>query len=121
MDVVLLFPGQGSQKPGMGKDLAGGLPAAARRRSSRPMRRWASRCQPLCFDGPADDADAHAQRAAGAAGAWRRGVGGRRATRSAPSVRAAAGHSLGEFTAYHAAGVAGARRTPSASCGGAAS
>src|ERR1044072_3170305 len=28
MKVVLLFPGQGSQKPGMAKDLADGFPAA---------------------------------------------------------------------------------------------
>ena len=31
MDIVLLFPGQGSQKPGMGKDLAEALSRGARR------------------------------------------------------------------------------------------
>ena len=101
MDVVLLFPGQGAQHPGMGKDLAAAFPAAkatfdeADHALGVPLSR-------ICFDGTADDLRAtHTAQPAllvhGAA-AWR-------VTRDrlGPHVRAAAGHSLGEFTAYHAA------------------
>ncbi|HEX8945490.1 MAG TPA: acyltransferase domain-containing protein, partial [Gemmatimonadaceae bacterium] len=54
MDVVLLFPGQGSQKPGMGKDLADAFPAARNvfERADTALRTPLSR---LCFDGPADE------------------------------------------------------------------
>jgi [acyl-carrier-protein] S-malonyltransferase len=102
MDIVLLFPGQGSQKPGMGKDLADAFPEAravfeqADQTLGAPLSR-------LCFDGPAEELTLthNAQPALLAHGAavWavaRERVGTR--------VRAAGGHSLGEFTAYHAAG-----------------
>ena len=101
MDVVLLFPGQGAQAPGMGKDLAAAFPEAkaafdeADDALGVPLSR-------TCFEGTADDLRAtHTAQPAllvhGAA-AWR-------VTRAhlTPHVRAAAGHSLGEFTAYHAA------------------
>ena len=102
MDVVLLFPGQGSQKPGMGKDLAAAFPAAADvfRQADEALGESLST---LCFDGPADTLTLthNAQPALLAHGAavWavtREAIG--------DNVRAAAGHSLGEFTAYHAAG-----------------
>lgn len=101
-EVVLLFPGQGSQAPGMARDLAEAYPAAREALAAaddalgRPLSR-------LMFDGP--DAELtrtdNAQPAllAHGAAAWavlQDALGGR--------VRAAAGHSLGEFTAYHAAG-----------------
>jgi [acyl-carrier-protein] S-malonyltransferase len=102
MDIVLLFPGQGSQKPGMGKDLADAFPAArdvfgaVDAALGAPLGR-------LMFEGPAEELTLthNAQPALLAHGAavWRLvcdAVGAR--------VRAAAGHSLGEFTAYHAAG-----------------
>jgi [acyl-carrier-protein] S-malonyltransferase len=101
MDVVLLFPGQGSQKPGMGKDLADAYSAArdvfdhADAALNAPLSR-------LCFEGPADELtlthNAQPALLAHGAAAWaavRDRVGA--------SVVAAAGHSLGEFTAYHAA------------------
>jgi [acyl-carrier-protein] S-malonyltransferase len=102
MDVVLLFPGQGSQKPGMGRDLADAFPAArdAFHAVDGALGFPLSR---LCFDGPADELtlthNAQPALLAHGAAAWA-------ATRDAltPRVRAAAGHSLGEFTAYHAAG-----------------
>ncbi|HEY4217551.1 MAG TPA: ACP S-malonyltransferase [Gemmatimonadaceae bacterium] len=101
MDVVLLFPGQGSQKPGMGKDLAEAFPAAKDvfERADAALGAPLSR---LCFEGPADELTLthNAQPALLAHGAavWA-------ATRAAigANVVAAAGHSLGEFTAYHAA------------------
>lgn len=100
-DIVLLFPGQGSQAAGMGKDLAERFPqaqevfAAADDAVGFPLSR-------LCFDGPDDELTRtlNAQPALLAHGAavWavvRQAIGDR--------VVAAAGHSLGEFTAYHAA------------------
>ncbi len=102
MDVVLLFPGQGSQKPGMGKDLAAAFPEAKRVFEEIDDALGFSVSE-LCFEGPADDLTAtlNAQPALLAHGAavWavtRQSLGS--------SVVAAAGHSLGEHTAYHAAG-----------------
>jgi [acyl-carrier-protein] S-malonyltransferase len=111
MELVLLFPGQGSQKPGMGKDLADAYPAAREVFDAvdRALRTPLSR---LCFDGPADELTLthNAQPAlfAHGAAAW-----AAVRARVEPRVLAAAGHSLGEFTAYEAAGAlsvaAGAR------------
>jgi [acyl-carrier-protein] S-malonyltransferase len=99
--IVLLFPGQGSQTPGMGKDLAERFTEAAEVFEAAddaigvPLSR-------LCFEGPADELTRtlNAQPALLTHGAavWavvRDAIGA--------SVVAAAGHSLGEFTAYHAA------------------
>src|SRR5687768_14541145 len=102
MDVVLLFPGQGSQKPGMGKDLAEAFPEA-RRVFDEVDEALGFALSTLCFEGPAEDLTAtlNAQPALLAHGAavWAvvRDLLG-------PAVRAGAGHSLGEHTAYHAAG-----------------
>jgi [acyl-carrier-protein] S-malonyltransferase len=102
MDIVLLFPGQGSQKPGMGRDLAEAFPAA-RDAFSAVDEALATPLSRLCFDGPADDLTLthNAQPALLAHGAAAWAVAREALT---PHVRAAAGHSLGEFTAYHAAG-----------------
>jgi [acyl-carrier-protein] S-malonyltransferase len=101
-DIVLVFPGQGSQKPGMGQDLADAHPAAAAAFAAVDAALGESLSAVLW----GDDADAltrthNAQPALLAHGAavWavlRDAVG--------PRLRAAAGHSLGEFTAYHAVG-----------------
>jgi [acyl-carrier-protein] S-malonyltransferase len=107
MDVVLLFPGQGSQKPGMGKELAATFTAAADvfREADEALGESLSG---LCFDGPADTLTLthNAQPALLTHGmaVWavaREKLAGR--------VRAAAGHSLGEFTAYCATGALPAR------------
>lgn len=105
MNVVLLFPGQGSQKPGMGKDLAEAFPPA-RTAFAAVDTALGEALSALCFDGPADTLTLthNAQPALLAHGAavWavvRSALEGR--------VRATAGHSLGEFTAYHAAGALG--------------
>jgi [acyl-carrier-protein] S-malonyltransferase len=101
MDVVLLFPGQGSQKPGMGKDVAAEF-SAARDVFDRADAALGMSLSQLCFEGPAEDLTLtnNAQPALVAHGAavWA-------ATRDiiGASVMAAAGHSLGEFTAYHSA------------------
>ncbi|HEX7019669.1 MAG TPA: ACP S-malonyltransferase [Gemmatimonadaceae bacterium] len=101
MDIVLLFPGQGSQKPGMGKDLVDAFPAAGDvfARADAALGVPLSR---LCFDGPADELTLthNAQPALLAHGA---AVWAATRDRIGASVVAAAGHSLGEFTAYHAA------------------
>jgi len=102
VNIILLFPGQGSQKAGMGKDLAAAFPSAraifeqADATLGFPLSR-------LCFDGPDDElmATRNAQPALLTHGA---AVWSAVADRLRPHVRAAAGHSLGEFTAYHAAG-----------------
>lgn len=101
MDIVLLFPGQGSQKPGMGKDLAESFPEARAvfERADTVLGAPLSR---LCFEGPAEELTLthNAQPALLAHGA---AVWAVARDRIASRVRAAAGHSLGEFTAYHAA------------------
>jgi [acyl-carrier-protein] S-malonyltransferase len=95
----------------MGRDLAAAFPPAQAvfdtidRELGVPLSR-------LCFDGPAEELmlTDNAQPALFAHGAAIWAVISRRLS---PFVRAAAGHSLGEFTAYHAAGAlsvnAGAR------------
>lgn len=98
---MLLFPGQGSQKPGMGKDLAEAFPVA-RAVFGEVDAALGAELSRLCFDGPAEELTLtrNAQPALFAHGSavWA-------LTKDAllPHVRAAAGHSLGEFTAYHAA------------------
>jgi [acyl-carrier-protein] S-malonyltransferase len=111
MDVVLLFPGQGSQKPGMAKDLVEAL-EPAREVFAAVDSALGDPLSTLCFDGPADalTLTQNAQPALLAHGA---AVWACVRDRVAASVKAAAGHSLGEFTAYHAAGavdVSGAAR-----------
>lgn len=98
---MLLFPGQGSQKPGMGKDLADAFPVA-RCIFGEVDAALGMDLSRLCFEGPAEELTLtrNAQPALFAHGAavWA-------LTKDAlrPYVRAAAGHSLGEFTAYYAA------------------
>jgi [acyl-carrier-protein] S-malonyltransferase len=101
VDVVLLFPGQGSQKPGMGKDLADAFPVA-RGVFGEVDAALGTDLSRLCFEGPADELTAtrNAQPALFAHGA---AVWALAKDALHPLVRAAAGHSLGEFTAYHAA------------------
>ena len=105
MDVVLLFPGQGSQKPGMGKDVAEAYPAA-RDVFARADAALGTSLSTLCFEGPAEELTLthNAQPALLTHGAavWA-------ATRDVigANVLAAAGHSLGELTAYHASGALG--------------
>ena len=102
MDIVALFPGQGSQKPGMGRDLADAFPEA-REVFETADDALGESLSSLCFDGPADELTLthNAQPALFTHGAavWRV-----LRDRLGDKLRAAAGHSLGEFTAYQAAG-----------------
>ncbi len=102
MQVVLLFPGQGSQKPGMAKDVAEAFPAA-RAALDAADKALGVPLSKLMFDGPADELTLthNAQPALLAHGA---AVWAVVKDKVAPKTIAAAGHSLGEFTAYHAAG-----------------
>src|SRR5262245_31761880 len=105
MDLVLLFPGQGSQKPGMGKDVADAFPEA-RDVFARADVALGESLSALCFDGPAETLTLthNAQPALLTHGA---AIGAVLRERATPFLRAAAGHSLGELTAYHVAGTFG--------------
>ena len=100
--MFLLFPGQGSQKPGMAKDLAAAFPAA-RDVFDRADAALGTKLSTLCFDGPADELTLthNAQPALLTHGA---AVWAVVKDKLAARVKGAAGHSLGEFSAYHAAG-----------------
>src|SRR5476651_327227 len=101
-DVVLLFPGQGSQAPGMGKDLAERF-AVARDVFAAADEAVSAPLSTLCFEGPAEELTLthNAQPALLTHGA---AIWAVVKEKVAPHVKAAAGHSLGELTAYHTAG-----------------
>src|SRR6202035_3375808 len=99
--IAFLFPGQGSQAVGMGKDLAEKYPTA-RRTFEEADEALGYKLSQLCFEGPEEqlrltEVTQPAILTASVA-AWRvlneKGV--------APS--SVAGHSLGEYSAYVAAG-----------------
>ncbi|HEU5153759.1 MAG TPA: ACP S-malonyltransferase [Gemmatimonadales bacterium] len=100
--IVLLCPGQGAQKVGMGKDLAERFPAA-REVFQRIDDTLGAPLSRLMWEGPEEELTLthNAQPAilAHSAAVW--AVVG---DRLAPSLKAAAGHSLGEYSAYVAAG-----------------
>lgn len=100
--MILLFPGQGSQKPGMAKDLVDAFPQA-KEIFQRADDALGMSLSTLCFDGPADELmlthNAQPALLAHSAAVWaivKEHLAGR--------VTGASGHSLGEFSAYHAAG-----------------
>lgn len=102
MDIALVFPGQGSQKPGMGKDLVDLYPIAAETFHDADEA-LGFPLSTLCFEGPADTLmETHNAQPA----LLTHGVAVWRLLRErfGSRMRAAAGHSLGEFTAHVAAG-----------------
>jgi [acyl-carrier-protein] S-malonyltransferase len=102
LEILLLFPGQGSQKPGMCKDVAAAFPAA-RDIWARADAALGTALSTLAFEGPAEELTQthNAQPALLTHGA---AVWAVVEDSVAPHVRGAAGHSLGELTAYHTAG-----------------
>jgi [acyl-carrier-protein] S-malonyltransferase len=106
VNVALLCPGQGAQRVGMGKDVAEAFPAA-RETFAAIDDALGFALSAVMWEGPEEllTRTDHAQPAilAHSAAVWAV-VGARLAGR----VAAAAGHSLGEYSAYHAAGSLGA-------------
>jgi [acyl-carrier-protein] S-malonyltransferase len=102
MKVAFLFPGQGSQKVGMGADLAREFPAARRvfEEADEALGFALSR---MCFEGPEEDLrlTANTQPATLATS-----IAALRAFQSECSIKpeVAAGHSLGEYSTLVAAG-----------------
>ncbi|HEY0022322.1 MAG TPA: ACP S-malonyltransferase [Longimicrobium sp.] len=102
--IALLFPGQGSQVVGMGKDLAERFPEA-RAVFQEADEALGFALSTLMWEGPADEltltVNAQPALLTHSAAVWA-------VLRAADiDVVAAAGHSLGEFSAYHAAGSLG--------------
>jgi [acyl-carrier-protein] S-malonyltransferase len=104
MKTAILFPGQGAQTVGMGRDLAAARPAC-RALFDRANAVLGYDLAALCFDGPIETLtqSCHAQPAIFVASlacltAWRE-------SRPEAAFAAAAGLSSGEWTALHVAGV----------------
>src|SRR2546427_6248198 len=100
--VAFLFPGQGSQSVGMGKDLADRYPLA-RQTFEEADEALGTRLSQLCFEGPEDQLrlTKNTQPAilTVSVAAWR--VLQEEGIKQPPVV---AGHSLGEYSAHVAAG-----------------
>src|SRR5919204_2203127 len=106
--VAWLFPGQGSQTVGMGKDLADRYTSAARV-FEEANDAIGFDLRALCFDGPQDDLDRTANTQPALVTASVASLRAAEEANGAPLVEPVAvlGHSLGEFSALVAAGALG--------------
>lgn len=104
--IAFLFPGQGAQTVGMGRQLAESLPAA-RALFDRAGEVLGYDLAKLCFDGPADDLDStvHSQPALFVTSMAAVEALKQRSPDVVLSAEAAAGLSLGEYSALVFAGV----------------
>jgi len=100
--IAAVFPGQGSQYVGMGKDLAEAFPSAreAFERADEVLGFSLSR---LCWEGPEEELT-RTQNAQPAILVHSLAAWSTLQDEIAPRVKYTAGHSLGEFSAYTAAG-----------------
>jgi [acyl-carrier-protein] S-malonyltransferase len=100
--IAYIFPGQGSQTPGMGRELAENF-AAAREVFEEADEALGFALSRLCFEGPAEELQLteNTQPAilATSVAAWRAAE-----AEGLPAPRLVAGHSLGEYSALVAAG-----------------
>jgi [acyl-carrier-protein] S-malonyltransferase len=105
VSLALLFPGQGSQSVGMGRDLAEAFPEA-RRAFEEADRALGFAISKICFDGPEEELrrTAHTQPAILTHSVAVLRVLETRRPRALEGAALAAGHSLGEYSAGVAAG-----------------
>lgn len=102
MKTAFVFPGQGSQSVGMGKDLCGNF-AEARNAFAEASDALGYDMQALCFNGPKEELDKTFRTQPSILTA---SIGAFRVlTAKGISPAAVAGHSLGEYSAITAAGV----------------
>lgn len=106
MKVAWLFPGQGAQQVGMGKDVHAAS-SAARQAFREADEALGERISSLCFDGPLDALTLTANTQPAIVATCAALLAAARERLDLPDPHCAAGHSLGEYSALVAAGALG--------------